>query len=59
MNIFQNSTKSIPKSDEQIVRVGMEQADIGGRKSHLPGQSKSDAMTLQHVPNSSSTPGGK
>ena len=59
MNIFQNPSKSIPKSDEQIKRVDMEQIDIGGRKSHLPGQSKSDAMTLQHVPNSSSTPGAK
>ena len=53
-NIFQDSTKSIPKGDSQIVRVGMEQADIGGRKSHLPGQSKSDSMTISHVPNAGS-----
>ena len=57
LNIFQNNAKSIPESDEQIVRVGMEQIDIGGRKSHLPGQEKSPSMTISHVPNASSTPG--
>lgn len=58
LNIFQNNAKSVPmKADEQIVRVDMEQIDIGGRKSHLPSQEKSAAMTLSHVPNSSSTPG--
>lgn len=57
-NIFQNSAKSIPTSDAQIIRVDMEQIDIGGRKSHLPGQMKSEALTLSHVPNASSTPGG-
>ena len=58
-NIFKDSTKSIPTSDAQIVRVDMEQQDIGGRKSHLPGQQKSGAMTLSHVPNASSVPGSK
>ncbi len=53
-NIFQNSTKSIPTSDAQIVRVDMEQNDIGGRKSHLPGQQKSAKMTVEHVGTSSS-----
>jgi hypothetical protein len=57
VNIYQNNTKSIPESDEQIVRVDMEQIDIGGRKSHLPAQMKSGAMGLSHVPNSSSMPG--
>ena len=49
MNIFQNPSKSIPKSDEQIKRVDMEQIDIGGRKSHLPGQQKAPEMSVQHV----------
>ncbi len=58
LNIFQNNAKSVPmKADEQIVRVDMEQIDIGGRKSHLPSQEKSGVMTLSHVPNSSGTPG--
>ena len=54
MNIFQDPTKSVPKSDEQIVRVDMEQSDIGGRKSHLPSASKSSDMTISHVPNAGS-----
>jgi hypothetical protein len=57
INIFQNQAKSIPTSDSQIVRVGMEQIDIGGRKSHLPGQMKSGDMGLSHVPNAGSTVG--
>jgi hypothetical protein len=59
MDLFHNPTKSIPTSDEQIVRVGMEQDDIQGRKSHLPAQEKSGALTISHVPNSGSTPGSK
>lgn len=51
MDIFRDFTKGIPKSDPQIVRVDMEQQDIGGRKSHLPNGSKSDAMSITHVPN--------
>jgi hypothetical protein len=50
-NIFQDSQKSIPTSDKQIVRVDMEQQDIGGRKSSLPGGSKSGEMSISHVPN--------
>lgn len=53
MDIFRNATKSIPTSDGQIVRVDMEQNDIGGRKSQLPGQQKSPDMTVQHVGSSS------
>lgn len=49
-NIFQNSTKTVPKSDSQIIRVDMEQQDIGGRKSHLPSQERND-LTIQHIPN--------
>jgi hypothetical protein len=59
MDLFRNPAKSIPTSDEQIVRVGMEQDDLQGRKSHLPAQEKSGALTISHVPNSGSTPGSK
>ena len=58
-NLFQNSAKSIPMSDEQIVRVDMEQIDIGGRKSHLPAQSKSGDMSINHVPNAGTAVGMK
>lgn len=57
VNIFQNSAKSIPTSDEQIVRVDMDKMDIGGRKSHLPAQAKSPALGISHVPNAGSTIG--
>ena len=57
VNIFQNSAKTVPMGDEQIVRVNLDQADIGGRKSHLPSQMKSGALGLSHVPNAGSTVG--
>lgn len=57
VNIFQNPAKSIPTKDEQIIRVDMEQIDIGGRKSHLPSQMKSPSMSINHVPNAGSTVG--
>src|SRR5260370_1151126 len=56
-NIWNNSTRKLPESDEQIVRVSMEQIDIGGRKSALPAQEKSSAMTPSHVPNNASEDG--
>ena len=58
LNIFQNSTKSIPESDEQIVRVDLMKADIGGRHSHLPPAHVSKELPLSHVPNAGSSPGG-
>lgn len=59
VNIFQNSAKTVPTSDDQIVRVAMDEIQIGGRKDHLPGAMHSDKLTLSHTPNSSSTPGSK
>ena len=59
LNIFQNNAKSIPENDEQIVRVPLDMADIGGRKSHLPKSHVSDKLPLSHVPNASSSPGNK
>ena len=59
VDLFRNPVKSIPTSDEQIVRVDMESDDIQGRKSHLPAQQKSPDMTISHVPNAGSTPGAR
>jgi hypothetical protein len=59
MDLFHNPAKSIPTSDEQIVRVGMEQDDTQGRKSHLPAQMKSGALTISHVPNAGTSIGTK
>lgn len=55
-NLFQDATKSLPmKADAQIVRVDMEQIDIGGRKSSLPaGSPKSPDLSIRHVPNGGS-----
>lgn len=50
-NIFQNPTKSLPKSDEQIVRVKMEENEIAGRKSHVPTVNKSGILGIAHAPN--------
>jgi hypothetical protein len=57
VNIFQNSAKTIPTSDPQIVRVPMQQADIGGRLSHMPTKMVSDKLPLSHVPNAGSSVG--
>lgn len=38
-----------------IVRVDMEQLDIGGRKSHLPSEGKSADMSVTHVGGSASS----
>lgn len=58
INVFQNNAKTVPmKADDQIVRVDMEQIDIGGRKSHLPAGMKSVSLGLSHVPNAGSTVG--
>ena len=51
MNIFQDPTKSIPKSDSQIVRVSMTENEIAGRKDHMPASSPASDMALKHVPN--------
>lgn len=49
--IFSDNTRSLPKRDEQIVRVDMEQQDLGGRKAHLPPNPKSGVLGIQHVAN--------
>ncbi len=54
-NLFQDPTKTLPqKTDDQIVRVSMEELEIGGRKSHLPGMQKAGSMAVSHVPNAGS-----
>jgi hypothetical protein len=59
VDLFHNTAKSIPTSDEQIVRVSMEQIDIAGRKSHLPAAQMSPSMNINHVPNAGSNTGSK
>jgi len=59
VDLFHNTAKSIPESDEQIVRVSMKEIEIQGRISALPAQQSSPAMTISHVPNSGSAIGTK
>lgn len=54
VDVFRNQTRKIPKSDPRVVRVDMTEADIGGRKSHMPNAEKSDKMSISHVPNAGS-----
>jgi hypothetical protein len=56
-DIFRNNAKSVPTSDGQIIRVGMEEIEIGGRKSHLPSMDKSGALGLSHVPSAGTNTG--
>ncbi len=51
-SIFQDRTAKVPSNDGQIIRVNMEDQEIGGRKSHLPSESRSPSMGIDHVPNS-------
>ena len=50
-DLFHEPAKTIPTSDSQIVRVNMEELEIGGRKSHLPSEGKSGVLPISHVPN--------
>lgn len=60
VNVFQNPAKAVPmKADDQTVRVDMDELEIGGRKSHLPSQMKSEKLTISHVPNAGSSTGTK
>lgn len=49
--IFQDPTKSIPKKDEQIVRVDFSKQDMARPPSN---PAPSGAMSIQHVPNAGS-----
>jgi hypothetical protein len=53
-NIFVDNTKSLPKSDAQIVRISMKENEIAGRKDHVPTPSMGRDMAIQHVPNAGS-----
>lgn len=52
VDIFKSRISGVPKSDADIVRVDMEQQDIGGRKSHLPPQHTESDLSISHVPSS-------
>ena len=55
MNIYRTETRSLPQHAENdnpdIDRLDLTVNEIGGRKSHMPGQIKSPVLTMQHIPN--------
>lgn len=48
-DLFQDSTKSIPRTDPRIHRIEFDKSDIGARKSHLSGAAPKNSNTIQHV----------
>jgi hypothetical protein len=49
VDIFQNNTKQLPESDAQIVRVPLDELEIGGRKDHLPKADKNSDLAISHT----------
>lgn len=54
VNPYVNNTKALPKKDEMILRVPMDEIEIGGRKSNLPSESKNGKIAIRHVGGSGS-----
>jgi hypothetical protein len=48
-NIFTDPTKSVPRSDSQIVRVPFEKMDL--MNSTMPTPKQSPDLGIRHVPN--------
>jgi hypothetical protein len=51
VNIFKNSTSTLAKKDEQIVRIDFEKPDLAGKP---PTPSQSGQLGISHVPNAGS-----
>lgn len=49
MDIFQDKTKSIPRSDSKVERIEFDKSDMGARKSHISGCIKKNDMSIRHV----------
>lgn len=50
--IFQDNTKSLPKSDPQIIRIGMRRDEV--TSNGIPKPTMGRDMAIQHVPNAGS-----
>lgn len=48
-DIFQNKTKTIPKSDNRVVRVPFDHSEIGARKSHISGIAPKNENVIRHT----------
>ena len=49
VNIWQDGTKAIPKSDSRIDRIPFNKNDIGARPSHINGAMKKNDHVIMHV----------
>jgi hypothetical protein len=58
VNPFTNSTKALPKTDAQILRVAMDELEIGGRKSNLPSETRNSKLAIGHVGGSTGSGSG-
>ncbi len=58
MDIFQDKTRSVPKSSDNIVRVTMTQDELVARKDSMPKAEQSRA-SVEHVPNRGGNSGGQ
>jgi hypothetical protein len=52
MNIFQDSTQRMPKSDSQIKKIDFQASLL---KATVPTPNKEGDMAIRHVPNAGST----
>lgn len=48
-DMFGNLPTAIPKDSDNIVRVPLDKADQGARKSHLPTLERNPKMAIKHV----------
>ena len=48
-NLWQNPTKTLPKSDSRISRVEFDKSDLAARKSHISGIAPKNDETIKHV----------
>ena len=49
MDIFKNTTKSIPKSDPKVSRIEFDESQLGARKSHTSKIVKKNENTIKHI----------
>jgi len=48
-DLFQDSSKTIPRSDPRIHRIDFDHSEIGARKSHISGAIPKNTNSIRHV----------
>ena len=51
-DVFQNSTKSLPKKNPRITTVNLgenSEMDLAGRKSNFPKENRAGTQAIEHV----------